>query len=114
MSCVLVSVSSVLYLYELLQVFWSHAGEVGQEVAACRLQLHVLPLLLRSLQGAEHDGPQHQVEQHPGQDAEQGGAAHGYTSAQSRRLLLFASAGAARSPAAAAETTAAHTHTLRV
>lgn len=98
------------YLYKALQVFWVNTGEVQQEVSARVLQLHVLSLLSRSLQSAEDHSAQHQVEKHPREDAEQGGAAHGCTSTQSKCRLLFLlsnlSAGVDWIPAAAAETSA--------
>lgn len=80
-----------VYLYKVLEVVWAHAGEVQQEISAHILQLQVLVLLLGSLQGAEHHCSQHQVQEHPGEDAEQGGAAHRCTSAQLKHRLLFLS-----------------------
>lgn len=92
------------YLYKVLKIVWAHAGEIQQEISAHVLQLQVLALLLGSLQGAEHHSSQHQVEEHPGEDAEEGGAAHGCTSAQLKRRLLSLSdslaVGVARIPAA--------------
>ena len=76
------------YLDKVLKVVWAHAGEVLQEISAHVLQLQVLVLLLGGLQGAEHHSSQHQVQEHPGEDAEQGGAAHRRASAQLKRRLL--------------------------
>lgn len=94
----------LFYLYEVLKVVWVHAGEIQQEFLAHVLQLQVLVLLLGGLQGAEHHRPQHQVQEHPGEDAEQGGAAHCCTSTQSKHRLLFPpdslSVGTSRIPAA--------------
>lgn len=92
---------SSLYLYKNLQLVWVDTGEVQQEVPACVLQLHVHALLLRSLQGTEHHSSQHQVKKNPRQDGEQGGAAHGCTSTQSKRWLLLLSASLSAGVAAA-------------
>ena len=98
----------MLYLHKVLQTFCVDAGEVYEEFLVRFLQLNVDSLLSWSLQGTKYHGSQHQVEQHPGEDGEQGGAAHGCTSSQSEcRLLLLcvsSSPGVALIPAAAAET----------
>lgn len=64
-------------LYEQPQPVGRHAGVVPQEVFADAEHLPVLTQLAGLLQGAEHQCPHHQVEQHCGQDGQERGAAHG-------------------------------------